>query len=119
MKSTTILSVVVAVAVMVSVGPRSSAATPPGGDPVAGHATFAKLRCDSCHSVYGEMRAKPAAHPLRDLSRQKPEAIANMIVARTHLAPEALFDEQVMSTSASGMTRRELADIVAYLRVKR
>jgi mono/diheme cytochrome c family protein len=114
MNSTAILFLI-----MLSVGPRSSAATRPGGDPAAGHAAFTKLRCDSCHSVYGEMRTKPAPHPLRDLSKEKPEAIANMIVARSHLAPEALFDEQVMSTTASGMTQRELADIVAYLHVRR
>ena len=71
--------------------------------------------------MYGEKqtRAKPAAYPLPDLSAESPEAVANLIVSRTHFAPEALFDEQVMSTAASGMSQQQLADLVAYLRVKR
>jgi len=87
------------------------------GDPAAGREAFAKLRCNSCHSVYGQ---EPKGQvPLRDLSKETPEAVANLIVARTHLAPEALFDEIAMSAVASQMTNRELADIVAYLRKPR
>jgi mono/diheme cytochrome c family protein len=84
------------------------------GDSTAGREAFAKLRCNSCHSVAGE---PPAARlPLRDLSRETPEAVANLIVSRSEMAPEALFDEMAMSAAASSMTPRELADLVTYLR---
>ncbi len=89
-------------------------AAPPGGNAAAGHDAFIKLRCNTCHSVYGE-RAK-AQIPLPDLSKETPETVANLIVSRTHLAPEALFDEMVMSAAAGQMTNRELTDIVTYLR---
>jgi cytochrome c553 len=84
------------------------------GDAVAGRANFTKYRCDTCHSVYGQM--PKAEVPLPDLSKQTPEAVANRIVERTHLAPEALFDEMAMSSAASRLSQRELDDIVAYLR---
>ncbi len=84
------------------------------GDPKAGREAFAKLRCHVCHSVAGEQRA--ARLPLPDLSRQSSEAVANLIVSRSEVAPEALFDEMAMSTATSPMTLRELADLVAYLR---
>ena len=83
------------------------------GDPAAGRDAFSKLRCDSCHSVY---RAPKARIPLRDLSKETPESVTNMIFSRTELVPGALLDEMAMSAAASRMTRRELADIVAYLR---
>jgi cytochrome c553 len=87
------------------------------GDVAAGRGNFVKYRCNVCHSVAGQ---KPAAQvPLRDLSRETPEAVANMIVSRTHLAPEALFDEMAMSSAASQLSRQELMDIVAYLRQPR
>lgn len=89
----------------------------PRGNATAGAESFAKFRCNTCHSVYGQ---QPAAQvPLRDLSKETPEAVKNLILARTHLAPEALFDEMAMSATASQMTERELADIVAYLRKPR
>lgn len=92
----------------------SSVARAENGDAVAGRANFAKYRCNVCHSLAGQ---KPEAQvPLRDLSRETPEAVANMIVSRTHLAPEALFDEMAMSSAASQLSTRELIDIVAYLR---
>jgi len=83
-------------------------------DAVAGRDDFHKFRCDTCHSVYGEKRS--AQVPLRDFSREKPEAVAQRIVQRTHLAPEALFDEIAMSGPASILTQQQLMDIVAYLR---
>ena len=92
----------------------------PRGDAADGRATFAKLRCNACHSVYRENDvAKPAPHPLRDLSKETPETVANLIVTRTQLDPHSMFDEQAMSIAASGMTRKDLADLVAYLRMMR
>lgn len=86
----------------------------PPGDPVEGRAAFAKLRCDVCHSVAFERRGAP--HPLRDLSGEPAEAVAAMIMSRTKLPPEALFDEMAMSAAASRITTRELSHIVSYLR---
>lgn len=84
------------------------------GSPVEGRADFAKLRCNSCHSVYGE---EPRAQiPLRDLSHETPQTVANLIIARSDLAPEAYFDEMAMSAAASPMTLKQLANVVAYLR---
>lgn len=95
----------------------SSIAMAKDGDVTAGRENFVKYRCNVCHSLAGE---KPAAQvPLRDLSRETPEAVANMIVSRTHLAPEALFDEMAMSSAASQLSTRELMEIVAYLRQPR
>ena len=83
-------------------------------DPAQGRENFHKLRCDTCHSVYAEKQKAPV--PLRDFSKEPPEAITRLIVQRTHLAPEMLFDEIAMSSVASFMTKEQLADIVAYLR---
>jgi cytochrome c553 len=100
------------IAVLLFVAPAIVAAAE--ADAVKGRDDFVKYRCNVCHSVAGQ---KPAATvPLRDLSREKPEAVANLIVARTHLAPEALFDQMAMSSAASQLSQRELMDIVAYLR---
>ena len=85
-----------------------------GGDPVEGRALFTKLRCDMCHSVAGQ--ATRAPHPLPDLTAQPPDAVANLIVERSDIAPEALFDEMAMSSALSNMTLRDLAHLVAYLR---
>ena len=83
-------------------------------DAAKGRDDFVKYRCNVCHSLAGQ---KPAASiPLRDLSREKPEAVASLIVERTHLAPEALFDEMAMSSAASQLNQGELMSIVAYLR---
>ena len=82
----------------------------------AGRDTFVKFRCDSCHSVHGDAVQKQV--PLPDLSKFSEEAVTNMIVSRTELAPEALFDEMAMSACASQMTRSEIAEIVRYLRQK-
>jgi len=84
------------------------------GDAEEGRAVFTKLRCDSCHSVKGKPAG--AAHPLPDLPAQPPEAIAALIVQRTDVAPGAMFDPMAMSSAASWMTQKQLADIVAYLR---
>jgi len=100
------------IAVLLFVVPAAVAAE---ADAVKGRENFVKYRCNVCHSLAGQ---KPVATvPLRDLSREKPEAIANLIVARTHLAPQALFDEMAMSSAASQLSQRELMDIVAYLRL--
>ncbi len=85
------------------------------GDPAEGKKVFAKMRCDTCHSVATTSGSR-APHPLPDLSSQPPQAVANLIVARTDLAPEALFDEMAMSSAASRLTVRDLNDVVAYLR---
>lgn len=83
------------------------------GSAVEGRADFVKLRCDSCQSVYREPRGRL---PLRDLSHETPQGVAAMILERTDLAPQAYFDEMVMSAAASNMTLEQLANIVAYLR---
>ncbi len=85
-----------------------------GGDPAAGRDAFKRLSCESCHSVAGEKREAPV--PLPDLSKESPEAVAAMIVSKSELAPEALFEDMVMSCAVSQMTDRELGDIVAWLR---
>ena len=95
----------------------STVAMAKDGDVVAGRDNFVKYRCNTCHSVAGQK--PPAQVPLRDLSGETPEAVANMIVSRTHLAPEALFDEMAMSSAASQLSKQELMDIVAYLRQPR
>lgn len=84
------------------------------GNAGEGRKLFTKLRCDSCHAVSGSAAKVP--HPLPDLSAQPPEAVAEMIVQRTDIAPEALFDEMAMAGAASSMTREELAHLVAFLR---
>lgn len=84
------------------------------GNPHEGRELFAKLRCDSCHTVSGTTGKGP--HPLPDLTAYPPEAIANLIVERTDLAPEALFDEMAMSAAASQMSQKQLAHVVAYLK---
>jgi mono/diheme cytochrome c family protein len=84
------------------------------GNADEGRKLFTKLRCDSCHAVSGSAAKVP--HPLPDLSAQPPEAVAERIVQRTEIAPEALFDEMAMAGAASNMTHEELAHIVAYLR---
>ncbi|HEX9160175.1 MAG TPA: c-type cytochrome [Thermoanaerobaculia bacterium] len=84
------------------------------GNPGQGREIFTKLRCDSCHSVGPNAARSP--HPLPDLSAQPPEAIAALIVQKTDVAPEALFDEIAMSSAASRLTESELAHVVAYLR---
>ena len=89
--------------------PRSSA-----GDPAAGREVFLKMRCNVCHSRSGEK--PPAQIPLRDLSRETPEAVANMIIARTETSPDSMFDELAMSAAAGSMTQQELTDVVAYIR---
>lgn len=96
--------------------PMMSAYTAPSsaGDATAGHETFHKLRCNVCHSVAGEK--PPAQIPLRDLSRETPDTVANLIVSRMETSPESMFDELAMSAAASSMTKQELMDIVAYLR---
>ena len=88
----------------------------PAGDPEEGKLTFAKLRCDSCHSLPGESRKSP--HPLPDLSAEPAEEIAARIIARTEVPPGATFDAMAMSSAASWMSKEQLADIVAYLRKK-
>jgi hypothetical protein len=45
-----------------------------------------------------------------------PNGVAEMIVQRTDIALESLFDEMAMSSAASRLTMRELQDVVAYLR---
>jgi mono/diheme cytochrome c family protein len=84
-----------------------------------GRATFQKQRCNACHSVYGEVRpGRPAQYPLRDLSKESAEAVANLILSRGELDPHNMFDEQAMSICVSGMRRQELTAVVAYLRAK-
>jgi mono/diheme cytochrome c family protein len=95
--------------VLVHSGPRLDA-----GDPAAGRTLFTKLRCDSCHSVAGN--PGKSAHPLPDLSAEPPYAVAALIIQRTDVAPEALFDEMAMASAASRVTPQELAHLVAYLR---
>ncbi len=84
------------------------------GDAVQGRALFTKLRCDSCHALSGQARKVP--HPLPDLSAQPPDAVAALITQHGELAPEALFDDMVMSQVVSQMTPQDLAHLVAYLR---
>lgn len=86
------------------------------GDPAEGKKAFAKLRCDSCHAV--ATTAGHAEHPLPDLTAEAPHAVADMITMRTAVPRNATFDEMAMASAASRLTRRELADIVAFLRKK-
>lgn len=83
-------------------------------DASAGANEFHKFRCDSCHSVYGAKVTAPI--PLRDVSREKPDVVAAMILVRSHATTRSKFDELVMANTASTLSAKELSDIVAYLR---
>ena len=113
MRASLVVAVLAAAALLARADTRAT------GSAAQGRETFAKLRCNSCHSVYREQTATKAPYPLRDFTRETPETVANLIVERTQYAPENLFDEQAMSACASQMTVQDLRDLVAYLRVKR
>ena len=85
------------------------------GDPNHGAKVFAKMRCDTCHAI-ATTTGTGSLHPLPDLSTTPPSRIADMIVKRTGVAHDALFDDMAMSSAVSQMTVKELDDVVAYLR---
>jgi len=90
------------------------------GEPTRGRSAFIELRCHACHRLAEDasIPAFPGAWEgplLHHLSRQSVEAVAWKIVTRTSAHHDAVF-ESPMSESASAMTERQLADVVAYLR---
>ena len=90
------------------------------GEPTRGRGAFIELRCHTCHRVAedGSVPAFPGAWEgplLQHLGRESAEAVAWKIVTRTSAHHDAVF-ESPMSESASAMTERQLADVVAYLR---
>ena len=90
------------------------------GDAARGRQAFIDLRCHVCHRVAGDetlprFEGAEDGPVLHDLGRESAEAVAWRITARTSLDPESIYDSP-MEESASAMTGRQLADVVAYLR---
>jgi mono/diheme cytochrome c family protein len=90
------------------------------GDPLRGRAAFIALQCHACHRVaeddtLPEVEGGWDGPVLENLGAQPPEAVAWKIVAKGELSAEALYDTP-MADAASGITDRQLIDLVAYLR---
>jgi hypothetical protein len=103
-----------------SISPHGNTIDLAAGDPAAGRATFVERQCHACHRV-PEDASLPVFEGawdgpvLGDLGDASAEAVAWRIVTRTRLAPESVFESEMVD-AASGMTERQLVDLVAYLR---
>jgi mono/diheme cytochrome c family protein len=111
-----------------STTPGSSVVTLPAGDPAAGKAAFATMKCYACHTVLGHQFPAPYATPPvpvmlgAEKVRPTPSQLADSIVNPSHIL-EAGYKEALVSSGklsrmgdySDAMTVRQLSDLVAFL----
>lgn len=113
-------AVVTPVRAMALVAPHARTIDVSAGDPVRGRGAFIDLQCHVCHRVAEDETLPPAdsasdAPLLHDLSAEPAEAVGWKIVTRTRLAPESMYESEMVD-SASAMTELQFVDLIAYLR---
>jgi mono/diheme cytochrome c family protein len=94
------------------------------GNAAAGRATFEAMGCHSCHQVAGEGFPPPVAEPSLQvaldarLAAQRPEQIAESIVAPSHSYAAGVPAEDHLSPMgdfSEALTVRDLVDLVTWL----